>query len=165
MKYSIIFPLFFITIGLIYLPVCAQNEFDLKSKWGGALVFGSDLGTTGLNLRAEIPVSSRMALAPDIIYYFQKGVNVLEINANGQYKLNGNFVQPYVVGGLNLSAWSFKNKIEVEGKSSGTKPGLNLGGGLNMEIANFHVFTEAKFIVAGYANFAIMAGLLIPFSK
>lgn len=145
------------------LHVNAQDTNILSNKVGGGLAFGSDLGTLGLNFRAEFPVSQKVEIAPSMHYFFGKGANVLEVNGNINYLFEGSYLRPYALGGVNLSYWrdSFG---EAEHRTRGCL-GLNLGGGVTADVGNFQLFTEAKFLIAGCNDFSLTAGILIPIYK
>ena len=161
MKKTIVATLFF--IGFLSYSQSSIGQVQL----GGGLVFGFDIGTVGINLRGDIPVTEEIDVVPGFIYYFESNINIFEFNADGHYNFEaGDVVQPYALAGLNISHFEYDDDvfgglIDIDG----TDVGLNLGGGVNFELSSLSAFAEGRLLLGGFEDFSITAGLLFPIGR
>ena len=161
MKKTIVATLFF--IGFLSYSQSSMAQVQL----GGGLVFGFDIGTVGVNLRGDIPVTEEIDVVPGFIYYFESDINIFEFNANGHYNFEASdVVQPYALAGLNVSHFEYDDEIfGTLIDLDGTDIGLNLGGGVNFELSSLSAFAEGRFLLGGFEDFSITAGLLFPIGR
>ncbi len=150
----------FVFIGFL----AYSHNSQAQAQIGGGLVFGFDIGTVGINVRGDIPVTDEIDVVPGFIYYFESNINIFEVNANGHYNFDaGDTVQPYALAGLNISHFSYDSEILGIGfEADGTDVGLNLGGGINFDLGGISAFAEGRLLLGGFEDFSLTGGVLFP---
>ena len=156
-----------VTILLFISFLSYSQDSMAQAQIGGGLVFGFDIGTVGINLRGDIPVTEEIDVVPGFIYYFESDISIFEFNANGHYNFEASdVVQPYALAGLNISRFEYDNEFRGVGFDiDGTDIGLNLGGGVNFELGNINAFAEGRLLLGGFEDFSITTGVLFPIGR
>ena len=77
--------------------------------------------------------------------------------------LNATTLKPYVGGGLNIARVSVD--LGSFGSASDTEIGLNVLGGLKLNLSGLDAFTEARLSLGGGEQFAVMFGILFGGNK
>lgn len=153
------------------------GAFTFKSnaqeiKLGGGLALEGDRpplglqfkGTYGLDMLLEnLSGSVEFSLfIPSSTRYYKYNRWGIDVDGNWVFWNTGNF-DFYAIGGLNISHYSEKYSgpyIDII-DDIGTKPGLNVGGGINFGFSSsMSAYGEVKYILSNYDVAAINLGIL-----
>ena len=160
-------------IGIFALmSVGATAQLEL----GGALVFGTEISTIGLQARGQYEITEEFDGTANLTYFFPKteGVSGFEvklsmftINFDGHYNAySSGTVEVYPLLGLNISIVTIKTDFDIPGtttsaKLSDTNVGLNVGGGAAFEISDgLNAFGELKYVASSFDQLVISAGIM-----
>ena len=144
------------------------------NRIGAQLLYGTEVNSLGIGAIAELPVADRMVISPSFSFYFPNEEGFVKTSA---FEINGNlnyiFVEQdnltfYGLGGLNYTNVKVKVDMSQVGmsnvSSSAGEIGLNLGAGANFNIGrNFVPFGEVKYILGGFDQLVLAAGLKFDF--
>lgn len=140
-----------------------------EKRIGGLLGYGTEIENLGIGITAEFPIGdSKFVAAPNFMFYFPKEqyavkTSIWEINANANYHFFTNeTVSTYGVAGLNYTHVKVKADFGNFGEISASdgKVGLNLGAGVNFDIAkSFLPFAELKYTISDFDQLVLAAGL------
>jgi len=161
------------TIKTILLILCLagiSNVSNAQIRLGPLVAFGTDTDL-GLGVKAKFDLNDKFKISPSIIYLGGDKETIgassvkssfIEINGDVHYAFSETeSVLFYGIGGLNIITGSVKISGTgiIDGKTSDTDVGLNLGAGAEFGIADkFDAFAEAKFGVGGAEQLLISAG-------
>ncbi|GJM28343.1 MAG: hypothetical protein DHS20C17_09780 [Cyclobacteriaceae bacterium] len=138
---------------------------------GAQLGYGSGIESLGIGARFDYAITDAILLAPDLMYFFGKSegsvdLSWFDINLNGNYlfETNNPDIIPYVLAGINIGI--FNTSIDDFGfgsyGASGTKIGLNLGGGADFLVGTLVVFGEMRYAISSLDQFVIQGGVKFP---
>ena len=133
-------------ILLIVFVVSALCSYG-QARVGGGLSYGTEIEEMGLNLTGEFFLKDKVALTPEINYFFtDNNITFWTFNADVHYYFNkSSQASFYGLAGLNFASISNNN-------NSNTELGLNLGAGVNFELnKSFTPFAQIK-LVTGDAD-------------
>lgn len=162
---KIIYTLTFLMGLFLAANTTSSYAQDSKMQIGIGALYGTGPGGSstlqpdfGINADGYYSVSDNIRVDVGLGYYLPKKQNGLEVtqfvvNFNGHYLFTeeGSF-KPYGLAGLNYMTQ------KVGGgnfSASGSKVGLNLGGGANIGAA----FAEAKYVIGSFSQFVVNAGV------
>ncbi len=152
------------------------GAFTFKSnaqeiKLGGGLALEGDRpplglqfkGTYGLDMLLEnLSGSVEFSLfIPSSTRYYKYNRWGIDVDGNWVFWNTGDF-DFYAIGGLNISHYSVKYTGTLGvADAIGTKPGLNVGGGINFGFsASMSAYGEVKYILSNYDVAVINLGIL-----
>ena len=142
-----------IVAALISMTAFAQQG---DKAVGARLVYGSEIEKLGLGIVGQYGITNEVRGDASLFYYPDSDFSAFEFNANAHYLLGNDSVTFYPFAGLNITNI----------KHVATKPGLNVGCGIEFPLTDKLVFAaEAKYIIAkkGFAQFVIGGGLNFRF--
>ena len=150
--------------------VQAQSEKGAM-RVGGQLGYGTGIESLGIGARFDYAVTDVILLAPDLMYFFGKSegpvdLSWFDINLNGNYLFDtGNpDIIPYALAGINIAI--FNTSVDDFGfgsfGASGTKVGLNLGGGADFIVGTVIVFGELRYAISNLDQLVIQGGVKFP---
>jgi len=153
----------------VFSTVCLTASFA-QIRVGGFLANGSEIEQWGLGANAEFFLNEKMAIQPNLIFYFPEKANgvkssVWELNADFHYYFfSQDVVSLYGKGGLNFTTAHYK--IDVSGfpsaSDSQTELGLNLGIGANFNVGSVLPFVEVKYVLGDFDEAVIALGVKFP---
>ncbi|MEX2350109.1 MAG: outer membrane beta-barrel protein [Flavobacteriaceae bacterium] len=150
----------------LFCTVQAQEN----TRIGAFLAYGTEIENVGIGANAEFPIIENLTIAPSLIYFLPNEeygvkVNWLEVNGNANYYfISDESMGVYALGGLNYSSV----KVSYDGDSffgddysaSDGRFGLNLGGGINLNIGSSIVpFAELKYVLIDDGQLVASAGV------
>lgn len=163
-------------ISLLAVMLCS-SLFTAKTnaqeiKLGGGIVIETDSPPIGFQFKGTYGLDM---LLENLSGSFEFGIFLPRTTANYKYTrwgidIDGNYTfwnisdfNFYAIGGLNISHYSSQytgpgfNNLDV----SGTKPGLNIGAGINFGFSSsMSVYSEIKYILSSYDVAVINFGVL-----
>ena len=151
-----------VSLGFAFSAQAQEN-----TRIGGFLAYGTEIENIGIGANAEFPLIENLTISPSLIYYLPKkeyGVkmNWFEVNANANYYFaNHDDMSVYALGGLNYSSVkvSFDEAWLGSYSSSDGRFGLNLGGGINLNIGGITPFAELKYVIIDGGQLVASAGV------
>jgi len=157
-----------LAVCLFSLSAHAQNEIRL----GGFLGYGSEVQQGGLGIMGEFIMSEKMAIAPNLLFYFPENGNTSKYSA---WEINGNFhyyflkedvVSLYGLAGLNIITEKIKwddHPVMGDRTDTDTGIGINLGAGCNFDIDEKIIpFTELRFTAGEVSQVVLSLGVKFP---
>ncbi len=137
---------------LVAFVSLAALESQAQARLGGALSYGSEIDAGGLMIDGEFFLNNKLAISPDLLFYFDGGV--WEVNGNANFIFAGNkAISVYGVAGLNLTSFD-----------GGSELGLNAGLGSNFDVGGrTKLFSEIKYIIGDLDQAVLSLGLKFPF--
>jgi hypothetical protein len=166
----------FLLLGVVALiPTTASAQL----WFGGGLVYGAEIENLGIQANGHLVVNeeNKLRIGADVTFFFPEkataaGIevktNLFAINVNGHYMLvNAELLVLYAIGGLNLSFVTFDvdgpaSELVFLNNGSETELGLNIGGGVEYEVPFGRIFGELKYVLGGFDQLEIAAGVRIP---
>ncbi|MDY6801024.1 MAG: hypothetical protein SVU94_07345 [Bacteroidota bacterium] len=159
---SILFVLVLL-VGFSSLKINAQ-----EIKLGGGLVFETGRPPLGLQFKGTYGLDmllENLAGSVEFGIFFPQTQNnrkynrwAIDLDGNWTFWNTGNF-DFYAVGGLNITHYS-KKYLNIS-DDIGTKPGLNMGAGVNFNFSsNMSAFSEFKYIISNYDEAVFNLGVL-----
>jgi outer membrane protein X len=148
----------------------AQTEKGAM-RIGAQLGYGTGIESLGIGARFDYAITDAILLAPDLMYFFGKSegevdLNWFDINLNGNYLFDvGNpDITPYALAGINIAIFSTNFDDFGFGNfgATGTKLGLNLGGGADFVVGTVIVFGEMRYAISNLDQFVIQGGVKFP---
>ena len=167
----------FLFVFLLFMTFSTQASAQFW--FGGGLVYGEGIERLGVQANANLVVNEdqKIRIAGDLTYFLVDKSSALDvefktrvftINANGHYMLvSSDQIVVYGIGGLNFAIVS----VSASGAGSqfidlldtnSTEVGLNIGGGLEYELDFGRVYGELKYVLGGFDQVVIGAGVRIP---
>ena len=139
-------------------------------KLGGGLVFETGKPPLGLQFKGTYGLDMLLEnLAGSVefgIFFPQTKKNwkynrwAIDIDGNWTFWNTGDF-DFYAVGGLNITHYSKKYTSNTYVDEVATKPGLNMGAGVNFNFSsNMSAFSEFKYIISNYDEAVFNLGVL-----
>lgn len=139
-------------------------------RFGAHAIWADDAGI-GLGARMEMDMSGKLSKQPPLSRAFFIGQfdffldpfegadgTYFEINPGIAVPLNATTLKPYVGAGLNIAHMSVD--AGPAGDVSDTELGINLLGGLKLNLSGLDAFTEARIALGGGEQFSISFGIL-----
>jgi hypothetical protein len=139
-------------------------------RFGGHVIWANDFDI-GVGGRLEIDMPGKLSKQAPLSRAFFIGqfdyyldpcdggdCTVFEINPGVAVPLNATTLKPYVGAGLNIARVSVD--LGTFGSASDTEIGLNILGGLKLNLSGLDAFTEARLALGGGEQFSIAFGLL-----
>ncbi len=167
----------FLTVFAFFMMFSMQASAQMW--FGGGLVFGEGIENLGLQANGHLVVNeeNKIRVGADITYFFPNKSSILDaelktsifaINVNGHYMLvTSEQLIFYAIGGLNFGFVSFEYD-GVGGEffslvdESSTEIGINVGGGLEYGTDFGRIYAELKYVLGGFDQLVIGAGVRIP---
>ena len=158
-----------------------STQASAQFWFGGGIVYGGGVENIGVQGNAHLVVNeeNKIRIGADITYFLtdkasaggtEVKTNVFAINVNGHYMIvTSEELILYGIGGLNFGFVS----VEVSGlgseflnfvDSSSTELGINVGGGVEYAVPFGRVYGELKYVLGGFDQVVIGAGVRIPIS-
>ena len=156
-----------LAVGVMAAPAQAQARFGVQANIADDADFGIGVrGQFGLGeaLNAEGGLSDLIGVV-SFDFYPDCGpadCTYWEINGNALYpvRIEGSELAPYFGGGLNIAHISFDSGVVGADDVSDTDLGLNVLGGLNLDLGGLGTFVEAKIELGGGEQFVLTFGAL-----
>lgn len=140
-------------------------------RFGAHAIWAND-ADIGLGARMEMDMSGKLSKQPPLSRAFFIGqfdffldpcdpsdCTYFEINPGIAVPLNATTLKPYLGAGLNIARMSVDLGGTL-GTQSDTDFGLNLLGGLKLNLSGLDAFTEARIALGGGEQFSIAFGIL-----
>ncbi len=170
----------FLFVFLLFMTFSTQASAQFW--FGGGLVYGEGIQRVGVQANANLVVNeeNKIRVAGDITYFLvdkssapgiELKTRVFTINANGHYMfVSADNIVVYGIGGLNFAIVSITASGPVSElvdllSANSTEVGLNIGGGLEYELEFGRVYGELKYVLGGFDQLVIGAGVRIPISR
>ena len=137
-------------ISVFALSVCAQKG---EKAIGLNVGYGSEIENVSIGAKFNYGLTDQIRLSPSFNYFLKKdGLSAYEFNADVHYLLEvAPKISLYPLAGLNYSSWKYSADVDFLGISlsaSDSKLGLNLGGGLGLQLSeNMSVGFELKYVI------------------
>jgi outer membrane immunogenic protein len=156
----------------VFSLVCYASSFA-QVRVGGMLGYGTEVEQWGLGVNAEFFLNEKMAIAPNLLFYFPEKRNGLKFS---YWELNGNFhyyllsedaVSIYGLAGLNLITIKVKATDDFldDYDNSESELGLNLGLGVNFKVGGVLPFGELKYVAGDADQAVLLLGVKFPISE
>jgi hypothetical protein len=170
----------FILASLIISNLAVGQIGTNKVAVGGTFIYGSEIGSIGLNILVSYNVKDNIRVAPDLSFFiphhkdypgWREVTDMLEVNLNGHYlfPLVENTIDLYPVVGLNMAFLTFKGEPKntdlignpkYDYRKNEIDPGLNIGFGGDYQINDrLNFLLELRYAVSNYSQFTIKAGV------
>lgn len=121
---------------------------------GARLLYGSDIERLGIGIVGQYGFQDDVRGEASIGYYPGDNTAVFEINVNAHYLLGNDSMTVYPLAGINFT--------HLENFS--TKPGLNLGAGIEFPLTySLNFVAEVKYVISKYDQFVLGAGVNFKF--
>jgi hypothetical protein len=164
-------------VVLIMISTATRAQF---TRIGGGLTFSPGVdnityktGNPGFNARAVIDLADRFWAVPSLTFYVPKSrtssagdkQTTMFFSFDGDVTFTLATEQTilfYALAGFNITNLysSFKSEDPDLGSSYEVLPGLNIGTGIEMIVADdFNAFTQIKYVVGKYQHLAISIGV------
>ncbi len=138
---------------------------------GGGLVYGSEVESLGIDLRATFDLDENWRIAPYFDYYFvddddnffrdRTDIHVWTINVDANYvfDINNDLLGLYALAGLNLTTVKvdFNDGPLDDDDRSETDLGINLGMGLDFNLNKLTPFVELKYSFADNVDQTVLS--------
>ena len=124
--------------------------FGQEKSIGARLLYGSEIEKLGVGVVGQMDIQNNIRGALSLGIYPDDNASVFEINGNAQYLLGNDSVTFYPFAGLNLTSI----------KHASTKPGINVGAGIEFPLTDVLKFgAEVKYVISKYDQFVLGAGI------
>lgn len=139
----------------------ADPAIRVGPRGGLELRDGAD-AVVGLDLRMSFPLSP-LTINPTFFHVLDPTMSIEELNVNALYPLPVTLgrLDPYVGIGLKVTRFSYKDRAPRDVDDNGNRMGLNLIGGVCVDLPLTSVFVEVQSGVGELTAFAAGAGLAI----
>ena len=152
-----------VTAALVVGTADVQAQaFVVQGSWGDDTDFGIgarlELGLPNL-LTTEGPLSNTFLIG-SFDYFFPDFCDAIddcsywEINSNLAVPITSSTIDPYAGAGLNIAHMSVLDQCDTE-------VGMNLLGGLRVNLGGLGEFGEGRFVVGGDEQFVLTFGVLV----
>jgi len=164
---------FFLKVFIVV--VIASSVFVSKAnaqeiKLGGGMVIETDIpplgfqfkGTYGLGMLLEnLSGSVEFSIfIPSTQNNYKHSRWAIDVDGNYTFWNSGAF-DFYAVGGLNITHYAKKSEVGWLSDVIGTKPGLNVGAGVNFGFSSkMSAYSEVKYILSNYDQAVFNVGVL-----
>lgn len=140
-----------IAAALISVAAFAQKG---EKAIGARFLYGSEIEKIGIGILGQYGFEDEIRGELGFNFYPDDNANVFEVNANAQYLLGNDSVTFYPFAGLNLTSI----------KHASTKPGINIGAGIEFPLTDVLNFAaEVKYVISKYDQFILGAGINFKF--
>ena len=169
---------------LVVFAFTPSNKANAQFWIGGGLVYGETIGVQA-NGHLVVNEDNNLRIGANISYFLREKsdinidsfegevkANLVELNVNGHYMLvNGETSILYAIGGLSFGFVSsdvsgaspeIQQALETFVESSETDIGINIGGGLEIDVPFGRAYGEVKYVLGGSNELVIGAGVRIP---
>ncbi len=156
--------------------LCVAGVSNLHAQFNGGvgLLYGTQIDQPGIQVNGyyALPAVDKLSVGGDLSFYFPHKTGVVknsmwELNINGHYSFyNQSKADVYGLAGLNITGWKSKyngNQYYNGGSVSGSKGGLNIGGGAQAGVGFGKIFGEVKYVISDYDHVVFTAGVRLPF--
>ena len=124
--------------------------FGQEKSIGARLLYTGDFEKLGIGVVGQMDIQNNIRGALSLGFYPDKNASAFEINADAQYLLGNDSVTFYPFAGLNLTGV----------KHASTKPGINVGAGIEFPLTDVLKFgAEVKYVISKYDQIIIGAGI------
>jgi len=162
-------------VKFVMVTVLISSLFTIKSnaqeiKLGGGLIIGTDLPPLGLQFKGTYGMDvilENLSGSVEFAIFFPSTQNSYDhsrwsIDVDGNYMLwSAAGFDFYGIAGLNITHYSKESNVTWLSDTKGTKPGLNVGGGVNYKFSSsLSAFSEVKYILSNYDQAAFNFGVL-----
>ena len=157
-------------LAAVALVVVGASTADAQ-RFGAHAIWANDV-ELGVGARMEMDFSNKLSKQPPLSRAFFIGqfdyfldpcepadCTYFEINPSIAVPLNATTLKPYVGAGLNIARMSVDFGGTI-GNQSDTEIGINLLGGLKLNLSGMDAFTEARLALGGGEQFSIAFGIL-----
>ena len=159
-----------VSLKLLIVTVLLSSLFTIRSnaqeiKIGGGLIIGTDIPPLGIQFKGAYGLDmmlENLSGSVEFAIFFPSTQNNYD-HSRWSIDIDGNYVVWSAVGfdfyaltGVNVTHYSKKSNNAFLSDNVGTKPGLNVGGGINYAFgSNLSAYSEVKYILSNYdqANF------------
>ena len=162
--------------AFLFFTIQAKASAQGKMSLGAGLAYGFSLEKAGIQANGAYAFNDKMRLGVDITYWLTDDVashidgeswsiTYLESNANYNYIFYDEVrLLFYVIGtfGVHITY----EKIDVVGYSGSEADidiGVGVGTGVEYGLNSVKLYAEPRFFLNGFGQFALSAGLRIPF--
>lgn len=160
---------------VLFVGLFTINSNAQPINLGGGIVLGTDRPNFGLRVQGTYGMDfllNNLSASAGFTFFIPASpgnttYNRWAIDLDGQYTFfEASGFNFYAIGGLNIAHYNAKTTVTVFGVTnsstvSGTKPGLNVGAGLNYSFSsNMKAFSEFKYILSNYDQAEISVGVL-----
>lgn len=158
-------------VTAVALVVVAASATEAQTRFGAHAIWADDV-ELGVGARMEMDMSGKLSKQPPLSRAFFIGqfdffldpcepadCTYFEINPGIAVPLNATTLKPYVGAGLNIARMSVDFGGTI-GNQSDTEIGLNLLGGLKLNLSGMDAFTEARIALGGGEQFSLSFGIL-----
>lgn len=156
-------------LAAVALVVVGASAAEAQ-RFGAHAIWADDVDI-GLGARMEMDISGKLSKQPPLSRAFFIGqfdffldpcdgadCTYWEINPGIAVPLNATTLKPYLGAGLNIAHSSVD--LGTLGNASDTELGVNLLGGLKLNLSGMDAFTEARLALGGGEQFSISFGIL-----
>jgi outer membrane protein X len=172
MKYIFVAALLIAGLSFVSSTNLNAQASEGAMRVGGQLGYGTEIESLGIGARFDYAITEQILLAPDLMYFFGKSegsldYNWFDINLNGNYlfDIGSPDIVPYALAGLNFAIVSVDYDTggsPIDGDSSSTEVGFNLGGGADFLVGALTVFGELRFVLGDADQLVIAGGVKFP---
>ena len=158
-------------VTAVALVAVSASAVDAQTRFGAHAIWADDV-ELGVGARMEMDMSGKLSKQPPLSRAFFIGqfdffldpcepgdCTYFEINPGIAVPLNATTLKPYLGAGLNIARMSVDLGGTL-GNQSDTEIGLNLLGGLKLNLSGMDAFTEARIALGGGEQFSIAFGIL-----
>ena len=140
-----------VVVALIGISAFAQQG---EKAIGARFVYGGDIEKIGVGIIGQYGFEDAIRGELGFNFYPDDNASVFEVNANAQYLLGNDSMTFYPFAGLNLTSI----------KHLSTKPGINIGAGVEFPLTDVLNFAaEVKYVISKYDQFVLGAGVNFKF--
>ncbi len=149
--------------GLFLVAFFMNFNLSAQTSLGGGVSYGSEIDEPGINIRGGAMLGDNFRISGDLNYFFPGDdgfydVDVWGLNFNGAFILPSNEgLYVYPLAGLNIT--TIKSELG-DFEDTRTEMGLNLGGGLGVNLGAVTPFIEGKYVISDYDQAVVSVGLL-----
>ena len=142
---------------IISLPATAQMNV------GGGLAFGLDVESLGITAKASKAYNDKISISPSFTFFLSGDYDLFELNGDGHYFFSeSDVLELYGLAGLNYSKITIETN-SIFGNIGGSELGLNIGAGALKDLnESMKIYAEAKYVLSGFDQLVINAGIYIP---
>ena len=138
-----------LVIAATLISVAAFAQKGEKAV-GARFLYGSEIEKIGVGILGQYGFEDNIRGELGLSFFPDDNASTFEINANAQYLLGNESVNFYPFAGLNLTGI----------KHASTKPGINVGAGVEFPITDVLMFAaDVKYVISKYDQFVIGAGI------
>lgn len=151
----------------------SSHSLSAQLSVGGGLSFGTGIENIGLFARGGYDITDEIRGNATVNFFFGENVegivktSLWTINLDGHYVLvDEDNLAIYGLAGLNIgiSRVKFDDPTGIIGSfsDSETNIGLNAGGGVELPLDAINPFAEVKYVIGGFDQLVIVAGVRYP---